>query len=119
MFATPELVITERIELFDQIEIAAELQHRVLADRMVRGEEGTEFKASQFKARHGQFSWAFLREILLEFLDAKLWGEKDQGNRDAAHTRHASPRSEPPICSPRITSRGFFFDRIYSALPFG
>jgi hypothetical protein len=56
MFAAPELVITERIELFDQIEIAAELQHRVLADRVVRGEEGTEFKTSRFKARHGQFS---------------------------------------------------------------
>jgi hypothetical protein len=42
MLAAPELVVAKRIELLDQIEVAAELQHRMLADRMVRGEEGTE-----------------------------------------------------------------------------
>jgi hypothetical protein len=45
MLAAPELVITERVELLDQIEVAAELQHRMLADRMMRGEEGSEFQA--------------------------------------------------------------------------
>src|ERR1700755_130150 len=45
MLAAPEFVVAERIELLDQIEVAAELQHRVLADRMMRGEEGAEFQA--------------------------------------------------------------------------
>src|SRR6202043_1610026 len=57
VLAAPELVIAERVELLDQIEIAAELQHRMLADRMMRGEEG-----SEFQARHG-----FLSGILLLF----------------------------------------------------
>ena len=45
MLAAPELVVTERIELFDEIEVAAELQHRMLADRMMRREESSEFQA--------------------------------------------------------------------------
>src|ERR1700675_4491213 len=45
MLATPELVIAERVELLDEIEVAAELQHRMLADRMMRGEKGSEFEA--------------------------------------------------------------------------
>src|SRR5689334_22323760 len=56
MLAAPEFVIAERVKLFDQIEVAAELQHRVLADRMMRGEEGTEFEASRFEKRHGHVS---------------------------------------------------------------
>src|SRR6202000_741974 len=44
MLTAPELVIAERIELFDEIEVAAELQHRMLADRVMRGEEGSEFE---------------------------------------------------------------------------
>jgi hypothetical protein len=31
--------------MVSQIEVAAELQHRMLADRMMRGEEGSEFQA--------------------------------------------------------------------------
>src|SRR5450432_480576 len=45
MLAAPELVIAERIELLDEIEIPAELQHRMLADRVMRREEGSEFEA--------------------------------------------------------------------------
>ena len=45
MFAAPELVIAERVELLDKVEIAAKLQHRMLADRMMRGEKGSEFQA--------------------------------------------------------------------------
>ena len=48
MLAAPEFVVAERVELLDQIEIPAELQHRMLADGMMRGEEG-----SEFEARHG------------------------------------------------------------------
>jgi hypothetical protein len=48
MLAAPELVVTKRIELLDEIEVAAELQHRMLADGMMRGEEG-----SELQARHG------------------------------------------------------------------
>ncbi len=58
MLAAPELVIAERIELLDQIEVAAELQHRMLADGVMRGEEG-----SEFEARH-----VFLSGRLLLFL---------------------------------------------------
>jgi len=44
VFAAPELVIAEPVELLDEVEIAAELQQRMLADRMMRGEEGAEFQ---------------------------------------------------------------------------
>jgi hypothetical protein len=39
VLAAPELVVAEAIELLDEVEIAAELQHRMLADRVMRGEE--------------------------------------------------------------------------------
>ena len=42
MLAAPELVVAELVEVFDQVEIAPELQHRMLADGMMRGEEGAE-----------------------------------------------------------------------------
>ena len=42
MLAAPEFVVAELVQLLDEIEIAAELQHRMLADRMMRGEEGAE-----------------------------------------------------------------------------
>src|ERR1700686_4956667 len=51
MLAAPEFVVAERVELLDQIEVPAELQHRMLADRVMRGEEG-----SEFEARHGFLS---------------------------------------------------------------
>ena len=42
MFTAPEFVVAELVQALDEIEIAAELQHRMLADRMMRGEEGAE-----------------------------------------------------------------------------
>src|SRR5215475_8374719 len=48
MLAAPEFVVAKLVELLHEIEVAAELQHRMLADRMMRGEEG-----SEFEARHG------------------------------------------------------------------
>jgi hypothetical protein len=45
VLAAPEFVIAERVELLDEIEVAAELQHRMLADRVMRGEESSEFEA--------------------------------------------------------------------------
>src|SRR3984893_1365529 len=48
VLAAPEFVIAQRVELLDEIEVAAELQHRMLADRVMRGEEG-----SELEARHG------------------------------------------------------------------
>src|SRR5579859_7903325 len=59
VLAAPELVIAERIELLDEIEIAAELEHRVLADRVMRGEEGPKFEASHLETSHGVFSELF------------------------------------------------------------
>ena len=51
MLAAPELLVTKLVQLLNKIEVAAELQHRVLADRMVRGEEGAEIQAC-----HGDIS---------------------------------------------------------------
>src|SRR3954467_4326193 len=45
MLAAPELVVAERIELLHEVQVAPELQHRMFADRMMRGEEGSEFQA--------------------------------------------------------------------------
>src|SRR5690242_16187125 len=45
VLAAPELVIAEVVELLHEVEVAAELQHRMLAERVVRGEEGSEFQA--------------------------------------------------------------------------
>ncbi|MEY9663433.1 hypothetical protein [Bradyrhizobium diazoefficiens] len=55
VLAAPELVITERVELLDQVEVAPELEHRMLPDRVMRGKEG-----SELQARHGVLSgWIF------------------------------------------------------------
>ena len=51
VLAAPEFVVAEPVEMLDEVEIAAELQHRVLADRMMRGEEGAEIQT-----RHDRFS---------------------------------------------------------------
>jgi hypothetical protein len=48
------------------------LQHRMLADRVMRGEEG-----SEFEARHG----LSLRNLLFFGLGPKLRGEEEEGNR--------------------------------------
>src|SRR4051794_32915086 len=50
----PEFVIAEFVELLDKRKVAAELQHWMLADRMMRGEEGSELQAG-----HGVFSGNF------------------------------------------------------------
>jgi hypothetical protein len=76
MLTAPELVIAERIELLDEVEVTAELQHRVLADRVVRGKESSEFEAS-----HSDSSGPFF----LGFWIFKLWAGADQGNRDIMH----------------------------------
>ncbi len=35
MLAAPELVVAEPVEVFDEVEVALELEHRVLTERMV------------------------------------------------------------------------------------
>ena len=45
VLTAPELVVAEPVELLDQVEIATELQHRVLADRMVGRKERAETQA--------------------------------------------------------------------------
>src|SRR5205807_10596511 len=44
VLAAPELVVTELVQELDKVEIAAELKHRVLADRMMWGEKGAEIQ---------------------------------------------------------------------------
>ena len=39
MLAAPEFVVTELVEVLGEIEVAAELQHRVFADGMVGGQK--------------------------------------------------------------------------------
>jgi len=96
VLAAPEFVIAERIELLDEVEVAAELQHRVLADRMMRGEKG-----SKFQARH-----LFLSGPLLLFLGLshRLRAQLLQGNcgrawrpmqHGAMHTADGSRWSVP------------------------
>jgi hypothetical protein len=55
------------------------LQHRVLADRVMRREEGPKFETSHFLGSHG-FSPGFSPDSS-SWLSLKLWGAKDQGNR--------------------------------------
>ena len=42
MLAAPELVVPELVEVLDEVEITAELQHRMLPDGMVWCEERAE-----------------------------------------------------------------------------
>src|SRR5437660_1319921 len=53
--------------LLDQIEVAAELQHRMLADRMMRRQEGSEFQACHgFSLRKFiVFGWCCSRQLLV------------------------------------------------------
>src|SRR5262249_24522617 len=59
MLTAPEFVIAELVKMLDQVQVAAELQQRVLADRMMRREERPEVKT-----RHGMppanevYEWA-------------------------------------------------------------
>jgi hypothetical protein len=46
VLAAPELVLTQPIELFDQVDVALELQGGVLTDRVVRRKEGAKFHAA-------------------------------------------------------------------------
>jgi hypothetical protein len=39
MLAAPELVVAEPVELLDEVEIAAELEHRMLPDGVMWSEE--------------------------------------------------------------------------------
>src|ERR1700760_2808120 len=87
MLAAPEFVVAERIELLDQIEVAAELQHRVLADRVVRGEEGAEFEACH------EVSLRYIFVVAAWFVERptpKLRRGNRQGNRRKVAARHAS-----------------------------
>ena len=54
MFAAPELVEAESVEMGDEHWVAPELQHRVLADRVMRREEAAELKG----CGHGPTLWS-------------------------------------------------------------
>src|SRR5260370_36738017 len=104
MFAAPELFEAERIDLLDEFEVAAELQHRMLADRGMRGEEG-----SEFEARHGFLSGLLLLLIaccagyVLESCKAiaePAWRPIELGAKRAAaespRRSGCTPRPHPP-----------------------
>jgi hypothetical protein len=44
VLAAPEFVVAQLVEMLDELEVAAELQGRVLADRMVGRQEGAELE---------------------------------------------------------------------------
>jgi hypothetical protein len=73
VLAAPELVIAERVDLLDKVEVAAELEQRILADRVMRGEKGSEFQAC-----HGVFSPNLL--FSGKCLASNLRGGQGQGN---------------------------------------
>jgi hypothetical protein len=45
VLAAPELVKAKPVDVFHEIEVAAELQHWMLADRMMRGKESAKSEA--------------------------------------------------------------------------
>src|SRR6266581_25337 len=87
VLAAPEFVIAERTELLDEVEVAAELQHRMLADRVMRGEKG-----SKFQARHLFLSG---RLLLLLGLWRRLRAEWLQGNRVHGSLCRMVPCAQP------------------------
>src|SRR5207237_3280308 len=72
VLAAPEFVEAERVDLLDEIEVAAELQQRILADRVMRGEEGAEFQACHGASLRIYCSW--------QLSGSNLWGAAWQGN---------------------------------------
>jgi hypothetical protein len=50
MLATPELIEAQRIEARGELEVAAVLQHRVFANRMVGRNEGAESHAVHLRS---------------------------------------------------------------------
>src|SRR5260370_7142959 len=89
MFAAPELFEAERIDLLDEIEVAAELQHRMLADRGMRGEEGSEFEAC-----HGFLSGLLLLLIDL-FVQATCWKAARQSRKEHCGLYGMVPCAQP------------------------
>jgi hypothetical protein len=51
VFTAPELVETEVVEMGGELDVALELERRVLADRMVWRQEGSEFEAGRSAPR--------------------------------------------------------------------
>src|SRR3954467_14171623 len=86
MLPAPEFVIAEVVELLHEVEVATKLQHRMLADRAVRGEEG-----SEFQARHGISLRMFLVGLMLS---GRLVAGRARGNRQrlACLNRNAAMR---------------------------
>jgi hypothetical protein len=55
VLTAPEFVVPELVQVLHEVEIAAELQHRVLPDGMVGGEKG-----AKMQTRHAVVSWLVL-----------------------------------------------------------
>src|ERR1700681_2086790 len=81
MLAAPEFIEAERVDLLDEIKVAAKLQHRMLADGVMRGEEGSEFEAC-----HGFLSGRLLLLIGL-FSQATCWKAPRQSRKAASEAR--------------------------------
>src|SRR5262249_46492553 len=75
------------VELLDEVEVAAELQQRVLADRVVRGEKGTEFETRHDR---GLLRWlardydARARSLVIIVRNAACIGEPGSSRSTAA-----------------------------------
>src|SRR5215471_10938526 len=86
MLAAPELVIAETVELLDEVEIAAELQKRVLANGMMRGEKG-----AKFQTRHDRSPMGARLALNTDKATLGLFYQRNPagGTTDARHERHS------------------------------
>jgi hypothetical protein len=54
VLAHPELVVAQGVQVRGELDVVAHLQHRVLADRVMRGEERAEFHAGHGVSGQGR-----------------------------------------------------------------
>ena len=107
VLAAPELVVAEPVELFHEVEIAAELQHRVLADRMVRSKEGTEIQTRHDGSPNGAMMLGQTHPLDARQSQPTLPGLK---SNDKSQPDPPQPSSSPfsLICGGRVACIGLF-----------
>jgi hypothetical protein len=82
VLAAPEFVIPELIQVLHEVEIAAELQHRMLPDGMMGGEEG-----AKLYTRHDAVSWLVMKRQQ-STVDGPAAITDEQSPADARPGRH-------------------------------
>src|ERR1700761_4864156 len=85
MLAAPEFVVTETVELLDQIEIAAKLQQWMLTDRMMRGEKGAEIET-----RHDRLSCESVGPVGFSGARGEMGPAKQRAAPETARRSHGA-----------------------------